>query len=673
MERKGLLWGLIWLLALCCTGMVGVIPILAEETGDIDLTLLSPLPGVTTVVRKPTITFRSSELLDRESLLVILDDHDISALVTQKEGIYSCAILQPLPTGNHRLYITAYGQSGQEVEKEFSFVTRQSAMFEEIHSDNRLSVTMKGLLDQSREGEEMAETTGSSVESNVQEEQGFSQSPDISVDTTISSESGFKEGRLQSSLQANLRYFEQNKKLAQPQKKGVNLVNFLLSSRYGGERNFLSAELGDTTVDGSENTIGSLSRRGLKAELTVGDFMVQGFGVLGAEKLSGGEDGDEMGLGFDANDHIMGALLQGKFLDERLRARVLYINGGQQEDSLGEWSDRENRRGDVSGLVLTGELLGEKLVVEGEYDISSFSYDTYDLNGTEEKEDKAYRLKAGGNAGVYQYELSYKYFGPCYQVVGGRALQDWAGFELSASRNGEEHGLQLFSSYSHDNVEDDPLYATLYSFTSGLGWNYSGWEHLPFGLQVEYTSQQSEDEPMAEQETSMQTSTISGDISYLDENWSLSLMSSYSEQDDRTEADYDTRLFSIGLTPAYTTEFLSLFASWNFNSSWDLSTDVRFDTNTLTLDASTSLFDNTLSIEAGATYDITTADDDSAETDTLSLYTRLNYTVERLWKLENSTIALECTHNYQEDGIIDTTRENTVFSVVLTSSLSLSL
>ncbi len=673
MKRMSLSRGWIWLLALCCAGMVDVMPVFAEEAGNIHLTLLSPLPGGTTVVRKPTITFRSSELLDTESLLVILDDHDISALVSQKEGIYTCTILEPLLTGKHRLYITAYGQSGQEVEKEFSFVTRQSAMFEEIHSDNRLSVTMKGLLDQNREGEEMAEVTDSSVESDVEEGQGFSQSPDISLDTALSSESGFKEGRLQSSLQVNLRYFEQNKKLAQPQKKGINLVNFLLSSRYGGERNALSAELGDTTIDGSENTIGSLSRRGIKAELTIGDFVVQGFGVLGAEKLSGGEDSDEMGLGFDADDHIMGASLQGTFFGERLRAKVLYINGGQQENSLGEWSDRENRKSDVSGLVLSGELFGEKLVVEGEYDISSFNYDTNDMHETEEEEDKAYRFKVGGSAGGYQYGLSYKYFGPCYQVVGGRALQDWAGFEFNGSRNGEKHGLQFLSSYSHDNVEDDPLYATLYSFTSGLGWNYSGWEHLPLGLQAEYSSQQSENEPMDGEETSVQTVTVSGNISYLEEKWNISLVSSYSEQDDRTESDYDNRLFSIGVTPTYSTEYISLLASWSFNSSWDISSDVRSDTNTLTVDANTSFFDNTLSIEAGATYDMTTTNDDSVETDNLSLYTRLNYNIERLWKLENNTIALECTHNYQEDGIIDTTKENTVFSVVLTSSFPFSL
>ncbi len=451
-------------------------------------------------------------------------------------------------------------------------------------------------------------------------------------------------------------------------------MNFLLSSRYGGERDALLLELGDTTVTGSANTFASLSRRGLKAELTWKDFVLQGFGVLGAEKLSQGNSSDELGLGFNANDHIMGASLQGKFLDGRLRAALLYINGGQRANFFGQWhQNSEVRRGDVAGLVLGGDFFDGKLSVEGEYDMASFDYETFTPGEVEEKEDIAFRLQVGGNIGVYQYALSYKYFGPYYQVVGGQTMRDWAGFELSASRNGERHSLQFFSSYSHDNVEDDPLYATLYSLSAGMGWNYSGWEKFPVGLRVEYTNQNSEDEPTGSLETSMQTGTISGDISYQGERWSVGLMSSYSEQDDRTSANYDSRLFSITCTPSYTTERFSVMASLGYNGFWDLVTDVRTDTNTLSLDARTSFFNQALGFETGVTYDITSTDDDSVENSNLSLHARMSYAIDKLWKFENSTLALECIHNYREDEISDTTMENTVLTLVLSSSLPLSL
>ena len=44
------------------------------------------------------------------------------------------------------LYIIAYGEDGIPIEKEFRFTSRHSETFEEIYSDNRVSATLKTVL-----------------------------------------------------------------------------------------------------------------------------------------------------------------------------------------------------------------------------------------------------------------------------------------------------------------------------------------------------------------------------------------------------------------------------------------------------------------------------------------------------------------------------------------------
>ncbi len=152
MERTVFLRSWTWMLAVYSMVLMTAMPAVAVGTGNELLTLLSPSVKTTTVAIRPVISFQSAVPLDRETLLVLLDNQDVSALVTEKQGVYSYQTVQAVVSGVHTLYISAYGSDGTEIEQEFSFTTRQSAMFEEVYSNNRISVTMKRLLSQSRKG-----------------------------------------------------------------------------------------------------------------------------------------------------------------------------------------------------------------------------------------------------------------------------------------------------------------------------------------------------------------------------------------------------------------------------------------------------------------------------------------------------------------------------------------
>ncbi len=631
----------------------------AWAAGGPGLFLVSPLPGVETIAKKPKISFKSDEILMAEGMLVLLDGDDISGLVTEENNVYSIIPPEPLAAGEHLLYVTAYTEDGATVEKEFSFSSRQSELFEEIYSNNRVSVTLKTLLE--RDLDRPSELP--SDDDTVSSEEDY---PDITFDSYLSSESVIHQGKWETSARANLRYYDQNAALRAPEKKGLSVLDFLLSATYTADGYGALLEMGDTTIEESANTIDSLTRRGVKAQVRVGPVTVSGFGVLGEES---GPELDEIGLGFDSNDHIMGASLKSDFFDQQVSLRMIYARGGQEGDnSFGSWSGDEGRKGDVAGIVLTTDFFEQKLTTECEFDSVNFDGNTGDEQG--EGSDKAYRIVIGGLTEVYDYELSYKYTGPEYDVVGNQSIvKDWAGFEFGGGMAWSDHQLRLQGSYAWDNVEDKNVVPRIYSLTAGIDYQYSGWEHFPAGLTFEHNSQRSQDEPDDVEETATDTNTITGRIGYIDGPWSVDFQAGYSEQDDKGPNDYDTELITVSLAPTYSQTSFSLLPSWTINHSKDVSSGIVTDINTITLDLQSYVYQELISGEIGGTCDWTKTDDDQVDTNNISLYARLSYRFEKLGLLEEANITVEYLYNRQEDRREDSTTRESILTPVLSSAI----
>ncbi len=618
------------------------IPAKAAQSG---LMLISPPPGAMIIAKKPLISLGSSRPLREDGRVFFLDGNDVSALVTESEtgNIYSFTPPEPLSSGQHYLYVQAVGVDGVVLEEEFVFASRQSESFEEIQSQNTLSITQKTVLsrDTSSSGGGGFSSTG--------------EFPYASLDSYLSSQSTIKEKNMQTSLRANLRYYNQNAAILEPEKKGGRLLDFLFTADHSGEEYQSHLEVGDTTIEESENTINYLTRRGGQAGLTMGRFTFKGFSVLGQES---GYDFDGLGFAFNSNDHIMGGSVETVFFDKQLVAKAIYARGGEKEDSMGSWSEGDGRKGDVTGLLVSSDFFEQLFTTDFELDFSDFNNDTSD---SASETDLAYRIRFSGQHDNYEYQAGYSYTGPQYEVIGNHStVKDWAGFDLSGGAYFEEHVIKVLMQYFWDNVEDEELFARIYSLSSGMEYQFSGWQHFPAGLLLEYNTQSSDDEPGGIETLALDTYQVTGNISYVQGPWFISFSSAYSEQNDRTDYDTDTRLYSLEFVPSYNATYLSILPSYRLNIAEDITSAIRTTTNTVTLDIYSAFLRNTLSVELGGTYDWTETDDNSVKMNNTDFYTRLNYRFENLWRLQDAGIALEYHYKRQEDEIYDSTyRENT--------------
>jgi hypothetical protein len=336
----------------------------------------------------------------------------------------------------------------------------------------------------------------------------------------------------------------------------------------------------------------------------------------------------------------MGGSASLDFFDDQMRLKAIYVSGGEEGNSFGTWSISDGRKGDVAGLVWTTDFFNQLLVTEFEYDTAHYDFDTGDAE--DRVHDKAYRIMFRGLTDTYDYEFGYSYTGPQYEVVGNQSIvRDWAGFSFLGGMAAPDHVLRLLFDYSWDNVEDNSLFARIKALTCGLEYQYSGWTNFPANLLLDFNQQRSENEPDAIEPTSLDTYTLAGSIGYFRGPWAAEIRTTYSEQNDLTLYDSDIRLFSVSLVPSYTTPYFSIIPSWTLNSSKDLLSGVRTDTNTLTLDMYSSLFKETVVGEIGGTYDWSEADDNSIDLNNTAIYARLNYRLKQFNMLDDTTIALE--------------------------------
>ncbi|MCP3888034.1 MAG: hypothetical protein GY702_04055, partial [Desulfobulbaceae bacterium] len=197
--------------------------------------------------------------------------------------------------------------------------------------------------------------------------------------------------------------------------------------------------IGDATIEESVNTIDYLTRRGGKISFSSNNVTLNGFGVMSTEtpyKVDG------LGLAFNSNDHIMGTSAKVDFLEKRMSLKGIYARGGEKKSGFGTWSETEGHKGDVAGVVLITDFFDELFVTEFEFDTTNHDIDTSDT--VEEESDKAYRIKISGLSEVYDYEMSYSYTGPQFDVVGNQSIvKDWEGFDFISGLTTQSHRAQL--------------------------------------------------------------------------------------------------------------------------------------------------------------------------------------------------------------------------------------
>ncbi len=188
-------------------------------------------------------------------------------------------------------------------------------------------------------------------------------------------------------------------------------------------------------------------------------------------------------------------------------------------------------------------------------------------------------------------------------------------------------------------------------------------------ISYERGNQRSADEPLEVDETAVDIDTTMLRLGYQDGPWMGDISASFSLENDRGNDDFDNELTTLFFSPGYSNERFTIMPSWSYNSSLDVQSSVRTNTHTLTLDLQSLFFSEQLICELGGTYDTSTTDDDTMDSNTSQGYARATYRFQELWGLLFPALALEYTQEFQKDVIADTSRGEEIVTLILSSTL----
>lgn len=617
-------------LFLCCYPVYG-----EAAYGDV-VEMITPLPTSEIIAKKPEIKGRFTSSIDRESLLIFIDDTDITALAQITDDGFQCRVPYLLPSGNHILSVS--GNSEQvpfAIEVEFS--SRHTVLLDEIYTTNEWSLNAQA----------------SDYHSNTMDDYNLNH-----LDSTLSHQSVVKKGNWDISLQANVRYFEQNLRVESPEREGFDIINFLFRTHYQHEIVDTAFEFGDLQLQESKNTFESLSRHGGQFNLSIGDFYANAFSVLSRDSF-GVHDGS--GIGFDDEDHLYGVSGGMKMLNGRVDLKSFYFEGGQQYNSFSSWSQEEGNRGDLYGFVLNTDLWQGKLTTEFEYDVSDFDPDiSDDFSG---KDDRAYRVDVNSAGDIYSCGVSYKYFGSDYDLPGNLAPQkNYHGVNAFGDLNYGSHSFGVALARYYDNVDSDSSYARITSTSGELNYFYSGFSAVPISLSYQRSQDKSGDEPAGTQETDLATDTVTANIGFVGQGiLSLSFTGQYSQQKDRSDQDQDTRTTSFTISPTIALNFMTINVSSGLIHYEDLFLDTTDDNYLVTVDIQGALYRDLISYELGGTYDKTLTDDDyRGDGRRLSGYARLACHLPWFAEIAHPSLGLEIQYDSAKEQSSSTTEETRV-------------
>lgn len=640
---------LFFLLVISSSGWTQPVTGLAGGNDSIQIKLVSPSSVESVVSKKPLIKCIIEGEFAPSSLLVLLDGIDITGAIEIESGGFSFRPVQVLPAGGHTLSVTIQTPQGFQVQKTFTFNTRHTSEFEEAYSGNNLSLLYEAVIEKPDD---------------------VTSIPHSKFLANLNSNLKVKEKAWSLNFSTNIRFIDQNLPVYQPEKKGLNLANYLLTIKYDKSPFTVGADMGDLQLNETMNTVQYLARRGGRFYLKYDDLQVNTF-VVHSQQVFGFREGP--GIEGTTDDHIIGVSVEKTFVEGRYKLKTVYVTGGEKGSSFGIFAPGGGKKGDVIGLFGTATFLEGKLNAEAEVDFSSFDADTSDEFDAEE--DIAYRLKLGGYAGNINYSAVYEYMGSDYEVIGNQGLQkNREGFSLNGGITIRQyHSLNLAYSLYHDNVDDNELYPTVYTSQAMLTYSFNGIPNMPITLSYQHSLLDSTDEPDIAYIVRTDTDVFSSNISYMRNRWNLALQTSHSIQNDRTENGNDSTTTTVTFTPSYFSDNFSLTSNFSFNRSRFPNNNQRSDTYTVNIDMRGKTYHKRISYELAGTYNRMKASDGSAEQDTFNSNFRISYLLAKnLWGYLNPSVGIRGLYNKSNDRVYSGENEELVFLFVFTADMPFS-
>ncbi len=589
---------------------------------------------------KPSIVIETDSVASAETLLILLDGVDITNALDFSSSGFNFRPVQPIQNGPHQLYLTLTLADGSTEERIFSFST-----FTRVSSNTEISAIYEQVLDKS----------------------SHLTNPQRNFAANLGNTSTFTEGNWQIGLTTNLRWLDRSIPMYEPEKKGIDLVNYLVFASYQKEDFSLQLNAGDLQIQETQNTVMGLARRGVQTNINYKGLSVSGFAV-NSEQLYGIDDGT--GLEFDSGNAIKGVSGGFSLLSDTLKVRAIYVTGGEDSNSFGIYdAEVGEREGDVLGFLVQYQLLEGKLNLEAEYDISDF-----DVNNADEfssKTDRAWNLRANGYAGSYSYQAVYEYVGPDYEVVGNSGLQrDREGFTVMGGMQKSVHSLNVTASRYEDNVEESRAIPQVVTSNVSADYSFNHFPNLPMGLNYQKTVMDSSMIPAGGQPFETETEMYGARINYMAGPWNFGFNTNFSNQDDKTDTDYDTSTQTYSFSPTYYSDSLSVSPNLSFNRSSDETSNVDTDTLTASIDLRGTLYRDKVSYELGGTFNQMETSDDTMETDMVSANTQVTYHFLQEWAgFLNPSVGIRGLYNRTNDKVSNHDDDEFALLLVLSSSM----
>jgi hypothetical protein len=579
----------------------------AEAT---QIRLITPAENTEVIGKRPDIRVEFAG--QSENLLVMLDGMDVTQVIKKTENGFTYKPVTNLASGGHTLKIIAKDKEGKEIQKEFNFQVKHFRTFDEASSANQVSVISETYLGKAGYGD----TT-----------------PYQKVESNLKSDNKIKKGAWEATLNTNARYLEQNEPALEPLKRGFDVANWTFNGTYKKDTTRAQISLGDVSVNESPYTVSGLSRKGTVFEAEYDRYQARTFILRSAQSF--GIDG---GIGTEGSmdDRIFGTSFGIKFFDKKLEVKAIYINGGDASanapassttttttSTYGTTTMAGPKKGEVFGLLMTANLLQDKLKIEAETAFSNYNPDI-SINGVGSRKDGAYRIKAEGIEGIYNYGASYEYIGRDFGTVGNQ------GAERDKQRviyiNGlrfDTQSITLTMLRANDNVRNDTLFGRNVNYNGNFAYLYTGIKDLPVTFNYIKDYQRSNNDPNIR--INKDTDTLSGSISYTVGKWSFGFLPAFSYMNDKALSNADTQTMTYTFTPAYNGESLSVSSSLSLNRTASRTPHVWTDTYTVGLNLKKDFLDKKLVFDSANTFTKIKADDRSSDTKTLNLTGTLSY------------------------------------------------
>ncbi len=616
------------------------VPILASQAESIIFT--SPNLDGTIISKKPKIACSIEVPYLKESLYILLDQTDVTALATFTDKGFSLVPFQVLPAGEHHVFVSFEDESGQQHEQEISFTSRQSEPFETAVSKNSISAVYSQVIAK----------TGD-AKSRPLSDWGF--------EGNLSTENVVAQDSYRVSLQANARYIDEEEPLAEPLEKGVELVDFLLKGDVDAGAASLSGAIGDVSIEGTEYTIGSMSRRGVTLGADSTHYYLNGFDVASQNRYGSSE-----------GDHLSGVIGGARFFDEELTVTTIYVNGGKDADtsSYNVWPSPGDTDGDAYGLEVKTDFFENMFVTRVEAGFSDYDENTTDGSGSDR--DNMYMGQVSGAIDFLDYNLLYEHIGTDYKIVTSSLQGDREGFRGSTGFTFADQYLSLTVSKYNDNLDEDPAIARVDTLQYGVNYNLNAFPSWPISANWQHTDQDSSLEPAGTSEIENATDTVFGSISYNKNEFVIGLQPEYTQVEDDTAADYDTRSVSLSVFSGYSGEKFSISPSVSFNRFKDINKNIESDNISCNLSFALNIIKG-LDVEGFAAYGLSDANDNSIEQNNFSGDLQISYTpAEPLGGVFVPTVQLLASHAQADDDIANTDNSETVVYLILSGNLDLS-